>query len=147
MAEILLFAGNNVHPDPTQDRIGSWKRGYAVAVKPDGWTWGAAEDPSQNTAPRKFVLIKFPGVTVARVEKYLTTQTDNAGGVLIVPIPYRRRLWQIQYAELPLAARNILASTGVLTIGAGGDYTWPQVKNFFMRLDTNVRETEDMVVN
>jgi hypothetical protein len=145
MAEALLFAANNSNPDPTKDRRGSWKRGYLVTVKPDGWSWGREEDPAQTVAPRTFVLLKFPGVTVAAVEKYLAPQPDDAGGVLLVPATYRRRLWQLQYSELPAVARNKLATTGILTIApSGGDYTWAQVKGFFMRLDTNARETADL---
>jgi hypothetical protein len=146
MAEALLFAANNTnHEDPAKDLRGSWKRGYLVVVKPDGWSWGREEDPAQTVAPRTFVLLKFPGVSVASVEKYLAAQTDDAGGTLLVAQVVRRRLWQVQYAELPLAARNKLATTGVLTIApSGGDYTWTQVKGFFMRLDTNARETAEL---
>jgi hypothetical protein len=144
MAEALLFSANNTNPDPVKDRRGSWKRGYLVVVKPDGWSWGREEDPAQTIAPRTFMLLKFPGVSVASVEKYLAPQLDDAGGILLVPLRYRRRLWQIQYSELPAAARNKLATTGILTIGPSGDYTWAQVKGFFMRLDTNARETADL---
>lgn len=143
MADALLFATNHTHPDPIIDRRGSWKRGYIKDVKPDGFAWGKEEDPA-TANPRLYALLKFPGVSVASFEKYLAAQMDDAGGLLLVPVRYRRRLWQIQYAELPLAARNKLATTGILTIGANGDYTWAQVKGFFMRLDTNARETEDL---
>lgn len=146
MAEALLFAANNTHADPEKDRRGCWKRGYIVAVKPDGHTWGREEDPAQTVAPRRFMLIKFPGVSVARVEKYLAQQLDNAGGALLYPQLYQRRLWQVQYSELPPAARQLLSTTGILTIGPTGDYTWTQVKGFFMRLDDNTRETEDMTM-
>lgn len=144
MAEALFFAATNTLQDPVEDRRGSWKRGYLVAVKPDGHTWGKEEDPAQTIAPRKFAVLKFPGVSVERIEKYLAAEMDDAGGILLVPVRYRRKLWQIQFAELPLAARNKLATTGILTIGASGDYTWAQVKGFFMRLDTSARETEDL---
>lgn len=146
MAEALLFAANNSNPDPVKDRRGCWKRGYLVVVKPDGHAWGREEDPAQNIAPRKFVLLKFPGVSVARVEKYLAAQMDDAGGALLEPVMFRRRLWQIQYAELPLAARQLLSTTGILTIGPTGDYTWDQVKGYFERLDDSTRETEAMMV-
>lgn len=142
MAEALLFADNNTHIDPEKDRRGCWKRGMIVVVMPDGHVWGAREDPAQNPPPRKFVILKFPGVSIARIAKYLTEQTDDAGGTLLIPVRYRRRLWQIQYAELPLAARNQLIATGILTIGPTGDYTWAQVSNFFQRLDTDAREIE-----
>jgi hypothetical protein len=139
MAEALFFSGNNTHADPVKDRRGCWKRGYIVIVKPDGHVWGAEENPATATI-RKFAILKFPGVSVARVEKYIVEQFED--GILT---PYRRRLWQIQFSELPQAARNKLTNTGILTIGSqaqGGDYTWAQVRDYFMRLDTNARETE-----
>lgn len=135
MAEALIFSGNNTHADPVKDRRGCWKRGMIVIVKPDGHVWGREEDPA-TANPRRFAILKFPGVSVARVEKYIAEQLDAGGAT------FRRRLWQVQWSELPVAARNKLQNAGVLTIGASGDYTWAQVRDFFMRLDTNARETE-----
>lgn len=132
---------NNTNADPIKDRRGCWKRGMIVAVLPDGAAWGG-DHPSLNAAPRKFALLRFPGVSVARISKYMAEQFDDAGGTLPVPERFRRRLWQIQHAELPQVARDIIAQTGMLTIGPEGDFTWAQVRNFFQRLDDNTRETE-----
>lgn len=143
-AEALVFMGNNTHPDPEKDRRGCWKRGMIVVLKPGGHPWGAREDPALATPPRTFAVLRFQGIALRRLEKYLAEQMDDAGGVLLEPVRYRRRLWQIQHAELPLRARNIIATTGFLTIGPSGDYTWDQVRTYFMRLDTAVRETDDL---
>lgn len=149
MAEALIRLTSVTHADPIKDRRGCWKAGYVIDVQPDGYSWGAEEHPASHSyRPRRTALITFPGVSVARVQKYLAAQPDAqaiANGIPDAP-PYRRRLWQIQSAELPAAARNKLATTGLLTIGATGDYTWAQVRNYFMRLDDSTRETEAMVV-
>jgi hypothetical protein len=140
MCEALVMAVNKTHPDTDKDRRGCYKRGMVVVVMPDGHAWGKEESPS-TANPRVFAVLKFPGVSVARVQKYIIPQFENG----VLDPPYRRRLWQVQWAELPQAARNKLANVGVLVIGSqaqGGDYTWAQVRDYFMRLDTNARETE-----
>lgn len=137
MAEALVFMGNNVHLDPDKDRRGCWKRGYVVVVKPDGHEWGREEDPALLVPPRKFALLKLPGVSVARVERYLVHQFDHVTGET-----FRRRLWQIQHAEFPAALRQKIANTGILTVGPDGDIFWEQFRQYLMRLDTNTRETE-----
>lgn len=153
MAE-ALFAARNVTMDVTfPDDAGTgaawqWGRGHCVDVKSDNWTWQALEDPRvfATTAERRFVLIRFPGVSVARISKYLaqhTTIDQFTGKVVIV----RQRLWQIAWPSLPAAARTIAINTGVLTIGSvaqGGDFTWAQVQAFFVRLDTGAGDTADL---
>lgn len=135
MAEAVIFTGTNTHPDPIKDRTGCWKAGMIVDVGPDGRDWG------RNVVPPKFAILKMPGVSVDRVRKYIAEQLDDAGGLLLEPVRFRRRLWQIQTQELPVRAQNLLAA-GSITIGPTGDYTWTQVKNYFLRHDTMLRETE-----
>ena len=143
MAQILIKAIDATHPDATKDRRGCYKRGMPVVVMPDTHTWGREEGLPT------FVVIKIPGVPVEKVRKYIEPQledtTDEQG---VYPI-YRRRLWKIRVADLPLAARNKLANDGELTIKAGTysgsyDYTWNQVKTYFRNLKTNLDETEDI---
>lgn len=129
MAELLVKAVSATHSDPAKDQRGCYKRGHAVVVMPDGHEWGTLE-----TLPR-FVVLKFPLVAPARVEKYLATVTT------------RRRRWRLRWADLPAAARNKLTSTGQLVIKADAaytgafDYTWAQVKGFFRDDETNTDET------
>ncbi len=143
MAEILIKAVNATHADPDKDRRGCYKRGMPVVVMPDGHSWGA-----QEGLP-KFVVLKVPGVSVEAVNKYINPEhedTPDENGTY--PI-YRRRLWQIRWAALPLAARNKLASDGELTIKVGAysgeyDYTWTQVRQYFRNLKTGLDETGDL---
>jgi len=140
--EILVKATNATHQDTEEDRRGCYKRGMMVLAMPDGHIWGTRE-----RLPH-FVVIKIPGVPVERVLKYFAHQfqgTDAQGN----PINYRRRLWQIRWADLPLAARNKLASSGELTIKVGTyagayDYTWEQLKIFIRNLLTGLDEIKDL---
>lgn len=142
MAELLVKAVDASNPDGEQDRRGCYKRGMPVLVMEDGHEWGAEEHLPA------FVVIKVPGIARATVAKYALPQTtiDQFTGQ---PVTYRRRRWQIQWSELPAAARQKLASTGMLTIKAGTytgafDYTWTQVKGFFLDQLTALRETADL---
>lgn len=134
--ELLVKAVDYTHSDATEDRRGAYKRGMVVVVKPDGWSWGTEE-----RLP-KFVVIKIPGIAVSKAEKYIAQQF-SAGEV------YRRRLWQVRWADLPAAARTKLA-TGRLTIKATDaytgayDYTWDQIKTYFRNLETNTDETQSL---
>jgi len=65
MCEILIKAVDATHPDSDKDKRGSYKKGYPVVVKPDGWEWGNLE-----TLP-KFVIVKCPEVGVAAAETYM----------------------------------------------------------------------------
>ncbi len=184
MAEILLKAMDATHPDTEKDRRGCYKKGAPVVVMPDGHAWGAKE------VWPTFTVIKVPGVSVAKVEKYALPETEEALGRQIIPLEewqrkllegnfigflsqpttirefgidgvihvelegmqrkiYRRRKWQIQWNELPQGAKDKLIATGELTIKAGSysgafDYTWAQVKNFFLNHTTGLRETADI---
>lgn len=221
-AEILVKATDSIHPNPTEDLRGSYKRGYPVVVMPDGHIWG-----SEERLP-KFVVIKIPLISVEKVQKYIQTYSDftkipilngdiwidnnpetgyinwnthtlsyagiqyviesasinkkyiywiggttyqvsdtfpllsdgqfiiayNIGGLhrleYHTPPTIIRRLWQIRWADLPLAARNKLQTTGQLTIKATAayigtyDYTWTQIKTFMRNLKTGLDETEGL---
>lgn len=139
-AEILVKAIDTTHADANEDRRGCYKRGMPVVIKPDGHEWGSAE-----RLP-KFVVLKIPGVSVATVTKYIFPEVIDGS---VPPMNYRRRLWQIRWADLPLAARNKLASDGELTIKVGAyagayDYTWAQIKGYFRNLKTGLDETADL---
>lgn len=145
MAEALVFAKDNSHSDPTQDRF-CWKRGMIVVVMPDGHEWGLQETPVGKTAAqRKFVLFKFPDVSVARIEKYIETNWhyDQFTGDRVDD---DRRLWKIVWDELPNSAKNLLRDVGIISIGPvpPNNYTWAQLKNFILNIKTQLRETEDL---
>lgn len=134
MAEILVKAADATHADTTVDQRGCYKRGMPVVVQPDGHPWGAREG-----LPR-FYIIKLPGVSVSKVLKYIIEDStrDDDGKV----VRSRRRVWKFAIASMPAAARNKLVNTGVLTIGATGDYTWAQVRAYLINQKTGLAETE-----
>jgi len=141
MAEILVKAVDHTHPDPQKDQQGAYKRGMAVVVMNDGHAWGREEGLP------KFWIIKIPDISKATVEKYIQPDTDDSDPEN--PVIRRRRLWKLVWEELPQGAKDKLASTGTLTIKAGSydgafDYTWAQVKNFFLNTFTNARESADI---
>lgn len=134
--EILVKAVDATNPDAEKDRRGCYKRGMPVVVMPDGWPWG-----SEERLPR-FVVIKIPTITPDRALKYIAQQYNGSD-------LFRRRLWQIRWADLPASARTRLQTTGQLTIKAGtytgtSDYTWAQIRQYFRNLETGLDETEDL---
>lgn len=143
MAEILVKAVNATHSDTDKDRSGCYKRGMPVIIMPDGHSWGGEE-----RLP-KFILIKVPGISVDLVKKYVDTQlSDSPDEDGRYPI-YRRRLWRIRLEDIPVAARNILANTGMLVIKAGKyngeyDYTWKQIRAYFRNLKTGIDESGNL---
>ncbi|HTG44144.1 MAG TPA: hypothetical protein VK633_06395 [Verrucomicrobiae bacterium] len=133
MAELLVKAVDATNPDPMKDARGCYKRGMPVVVFDDGHEWG-----DQENLPT-FALLKFPLIGKNALLKYTQKWEGN-----------RRRRWQIRWVDLPLAARQKLATAGTLTIKATTaypgpfDYTWAAVKSFFRNLETNTDETEDV---
>lgn len=137
MAEILVKAISAAYSDPVKDQRGCYKRGMPVVVMPDGNPWG-----NEERLP-KFVVIKIPMISVAQVQKYTEPQVENA-------VTTRRRLWRIRWANLPLVARTKLETEGELVIKATAaytgpfDYTWTQVKSYFLNQLTGLDETADL---
>ena len=139
MAELLVAAQNHELPDdPDKDRRGCYKRGYVIVIMPDGHPWGTKECLPWS------VVIKLPGVSVhnAILQKYVGRQFVGATGEA-----YRRRRWQLRWADLPTAAKTRLQNDGELVIKVGTysgsyDYTWTQVKGYFRDLQTGLDETE-----
>ena len=64
MAELLVRTLDNIHPDPTIDRMGCFKKGDIVHVGEDGHGWGSKESLPD------FVLVKVPGVSLAAAIAY-----------------------------------------------------------------------------
>jgi len=143
MAEILIKAINTTNADTDIDRRGCYKRGMPVVVMDDGHEWGLEE-----RLP-KFIVIKIPIISKDKVMKYIDTEYQgvDANGN---PIPYRRRVWNISWTDLPVTARNKLANTGELTVKATDlyagtyDYTWTQIKAYLKKITTGVSETVEL---
>ena len=115
MAEFLVRGVTN------GTTAGKWRRGDIVSVQADGWNWG-----SKEVAP-DFYKIKVPGMSVAKARLLLGRWNDsvNLGD---------RCLWRVVVTDIPLAIRNVLLSTGQLTIGV--DCTRAQAQAVLRRKDT-----------
>lgn len=139
MAEILFRAIDNSNPNWEKDLM-CYKQGMPVVVVDDGHEWGAKE------CLPNFVVIKIPLVPKSKVLKYRQEQMDDFDPTK----HYRRRLWKLRWADLPIAAKNKLKNDGELTIKASPDYTgdydytWQQIKSFFRNLRTGLDESEDL---
>lgn len=138
MCEVLIFAQNNTHADPEEDRRGCWKRGYPVVVKEDGHQWGLEEGLP------KFVKVKIPGVPAAKAKAFIEDQLTDDAGVptttttqdgTVVPRAYRRRAWNVAINSIPAAIRNQLLTTGEVTV------TVAQIRNYLRRIRDNAQFT------
>lgn len=137
MCEILIFAGNNTHPDPVKDR-GCHKRGMPVAVGDDGHSWGTGE------ALPDYVVIKIPGVPASKAQAFLESQMeDDTGTPYYETIPeanprcttYRIKAWRVVWASLPAGVQNALQTTGEYTA------TVTQIRNYLRRIRDDARFT------
>lgn len=132
--ELLVFARDNTHPDPEKDRRGSWKRGYIVAVRPDGFQWGYGERWPY------FFLVRLPNVPVDLCKKYIDQQMSGED-------IYRRRRWQIQVQAMPVQLGDRLADglTIRTTVYTGtGDANWTTFRSFILNLETGLPETSNL---
>lgn len=144
MCEILFYAKNNTHADSVKDRRGCYKRGMPVCIQPDGHTWGRLESKQRwiaegNTAASwpaqgQFVIIKIPGVTVERVQDFISTQTEDDTGA-DTGDTFRRRRWQVLVDNLPADVRNTLAADGEYTTSVA------QIRNYLKRIRDNAQYT------
>jgi len=121
MAEVLIFAGNNTHPDPEKDRRGCYKRGQPVVVFEDGHVWGREEskkvwiaegrDPTLWPGQGRFIIIKLPGVPASRAQALINEQTEDDTGTETGRV-YRRRRWRVLLDDLPAPVRTTLINDG-----------------------------------
>lgn len=78
MAEILLRLKNNTHPDPEKDRQGSYKKGYPVSIKPDGWYEGNPNWSQSAYADKSsWIVIKCKEATIEECQQYIKPWDDN----------------------------------------------------------------------
>lgn len=103
MAELLIKATDHTHPNATTDRLGAYKRGDVVTVKPDGHRWGDDEGLPH------FYRITVSSEAVARYRRY---EEDEFSGSTI--LTKRWRYFDID--GLSAAQQATLASTGRLSL-------------------------------
>lgn len=109
MAEILIKLEEARNPDdPT-----AWGKHHPVAVKPDGWKWGAKE-----TLP-KFCVVRIADMTVEEAEKYLEEETQMVDdGKVVAPVVTRIRKYTIAMDD-PALAKSItteIAEKGFVSV-------------------------------
>lgn len=109
MAEILIKASDNVNPDPELDKF-CYKRGYVVCVMPDGHPWGKKE------CLPDFVVLKVPNMTVENTLQYLQEKLENPQTINQKAIGRRVKKLNVDSTLLPLAKRNTIKNTGVVTL-------------------------------
>lgn len=78
MAQILFRLKDNFHPDPEKDRRGSYKKGYPVSIKEDGWYegnpyWGQSAYADKT----EWIVVDVADATVAELEGFCTAWKDD----------------------------------------------------------------------
>lgn len=114
MAEMLLMAEDN----PSAK---GFKRGDIVAIKPDGWAWTAQESKAAwikagrpaGQWPRRFAVVKIPGVSEERLRPLLDVELD----VLLQPLRKRRRFLDLDGAGV--AVRQQVGRDYEVTVAPG----------------------------
>lgn len=97
MAEMLVFAQE---VPEVEEGPGKWKRGMAVAIKPDGHEWGRKEKPP------KFNIIKFPGLSVDALKEYVESETEDKNGNIRELV--NRRKFKLDIDSFPTDKKNKL---------------------------------------
>lgn len=111
MAELLIKAFDNTHPDPVKDRV-LYKRGDIVQVFEDG---ACTEPPAPGS---KMMIVKVPGPKAADFADYVREEVS----AIEPDITLTRRLWRLRIELLPDVvpdrARQALEDDGVATFTA-----------------------------
>ena len=89
MARLLVKAEDFTHPDPAQDRIGSYKRGDVVCVMPDGHVCGSKEGLP------KFEQVDMPGVSVDEVKHLAMSETETIDELVSTAARKNKRLLRL----------------------------------------------------
>lgn len=111
MAEFLIRAFDTHDPDPERDLF-AYKMGHVISVQKDGHVWG-----SKECLP-VFWIVKVPGLAVSDALEYAKALEDLTGYPDEPPAQIGIRKWKFNYNTLPAAAKNMLNSTGIITVTA-----------------------------
>lgn len=124
MAELLIKAVDFTHPDPGEDKAGSYKRGDVVIVREDGSLWSALETLAPNFGG-KFFIVELPGVSVAQIRAMEKSETqtvpvppgteDALGGPTMDKV-VTRRAWSLDISQLPPGIITALDTPGANNI-------------------------------
>lgn len=78
MAQILFRLKDNNHPNPDKDRRGSYKKGYPVSIKPDGWYEGNPNWAQSAYADKtKWIVVEVTDATTAELAHYAGSWKDS----------------------------------------------------------------------
>lgn len=78
MAQVLFRLKDNVHADPDKDRRGSYKKGYPVSIKPDGWYEGNPNWAQSAYADKtKWFVVEVTDATVEELQHYAGSWRDS----------------------------------------------------------------------
>jgi hypothetical protein len=78
MAQMLFRYKNNVRVDPDKDRQGSYKKGYPVSIKPDGWYEGNPNWAQSTYADKtKWFVVDVTDATVEELQTYIRDWKDS----------------------------------------------------------------------
>ena len=122
--------------------------GYAQFMPVQATDDGLADTVTEQGRDR-FYIMRLPGVdkdhSIIKKLFSINYGIDPAEDAPMIA----RRIWLLRGADLPLAARQTLQQTGMITIKAGDyqgeyDYTWNQVKNYFRDTLLNVDGPGDL---
>jgi len=71
MCELLIKTVDATHPDPKIDSSSCFKKNDVIAVKEDGFSWGASERNSSI-----FSIVKMPGIPASQMEYLLNRNIE-----------------------------------------------------------------------
>jgi hypothetical protein len=127
MALFLVYGKDNVSVDPLKDARACYKLGDIVEVLDDSSHNGNIVN---NPVRPPFYLVRITGVTKSQALKYMEPYFDpvDANGVMVGGIlrrpTLRRRLYNVEIENIPLAVRNTLKANRYIEL------LWSQVRNY-----------------
>ena len=121
MALFLIYDRDNTHSDPFKDARGCYKRGDIVEVLDDSKHDG---DLVKNPVMPPWYLVRITGVTKEQALKYMEPYIDPATVGTEKPVTLRRRQFNVEVENIPLAVRQTLLQDRYI------EFSWAQVRDF-----------------
>lgn len=128
MALFLLLDHSNYHSDPQKQARGCYQLGDIVEVLDDSKHDG---DLVANPIMPPWYLVRITGVTKEQALKYMQPYIDPATVGTENPVTLRRRQYNVEVANIPLAVRQTLLQDRYI------EFTWAQVRNYVRNRLTN----------
>jgi len=148
MAELLIKTRNYTNPDGEADRTASYKKGYIIAVRENGYQWARYESKQQWLAEglsaddwhNQTAILKVPDITAAKAIELTSDQVEDDNGAPLTdsdgaPVRFRRRRWQLLVDNIPAGKKAEIRDNGETSA------TKTQIKNFLKRIRDNAQYT------